>query len=76
MTKPDFLFNKGMRILLYSETKSKVEGASWERAGTSIAYYKNAIQRRRGTYYTLTFTIRCKCTSVANRIDDNDDLYI
>lgn len=58
MTKPDFLYNQGMKILQYSELD---KDNSWQRTGTSIAYYKNSIPKKEGNYYTLTFTITTKC---------------
>lgn len=56
-TKPDSLFNYGMKVLVYSE---KAEGSSWIRSGRDISYYQNNIKKdttgRSRYYYTLSFT--------------------
>ena len=61
MTKPDSLYNQGMKVLccpLYGKTV-------WKRNGTNIAYYKNSIPRSQGeNYYTLTFTINAEVKSM------------
>jgi hypothetical protein len=63
MLKPDFLYNQGMKILIYSNKDANENSFGWKRDGSSIAYYKNAIQHRPGfNFYTLTFTITAKCT--------------
>ncbi len=62
MTKPDFLYNQGMKVLLYSELDAQQNSAGWRRAGTSIAYYRNGVQRKGTNYYTLTFSLTSKCT--------------
>lgn len=62
-TKPDSLFNLGMRPVIYSVRDSCEKGVGWVRAGSEITYYPNAYQRcskdGEGTtcYYTLSFTI-------------------
>ena len=60
MTKPDFLYNQGMKVLMYSKLGSIQNNIGWHRGGINIAYYKNQIQRRGTSYYTLTFTIETK----------------
>ena len=60
MTKPDFLYNQGMKILQYSSIQAQSEGIGWQREGSMIAYYKNGIQKKGATYYTLTFSITTK----------------
>jgi len=46
-TKPDSLFNYGMRVSVYSEKKSeKSEGASgWHKGGDRISYFGNGIKK-------------------------------
>lgn len=44
-TKPDSLFNCGMKVLVYSETMNKVEGKGWHREGRDIAYYQNNFKK-------------------------------
>ena len=60
MTKPDFLYNQGIKIMMYSVMESDQCKVGWHREGTDIAYYKNQIQRKGAAYYTLTFTIESK----------------
>ena len=38
-TKPGSLFNKGMKVLVFSDKRSKTEGLGWHRDGRDIAYY-------------------------------------
>jgi hypothetical protein len=38
-TKPDSLFNFGMKVLIYSEQQNKVDGTGWHRDGRDIAYF-------------------------------------
>ena len=61
MLKPDSLYNKGMKILTYSEKRVKQFGNSWIREGDNVAYYKNCIKRSKGHYYTLSFSIDTQC---------------
>ena len=62
-TKPDSLFNLGMRPVLYSVMDADSKGAGWVRAGSDISYYPNTFIRNNSAgeglqcYYTLTFTI-------------------
>jgi cytosolic carboxypeptidase protein 2/3 len=63
LTKPDSLFNMGMRPVLYSCVNAATKGAGWVRAGSDISYYSNAFQRNNNAgegvmcYYTLSFAI-------------------
>jgi cytosolic carboxypeptidase protein 2/3 len=65
-SKPDSLFNYGMKVSMYSEqayTKNKV---GWHRGGEDISYYQNGI-RKDVTYYSkcfysLSFTYKFKYT--------------
>jgi hypothetical protein len=38
-TKPDSLFNYGMKVLVFSEQLNKAEGIGWHRDGKDIAYF-------------------------------------
>jgi hypothetical protein len=38
-TKPDSLFNLGMKVLVYSEQLNKETGIGWHRDGRDIAYF-------------------------------------
>jgi hypothetical protein len=38
-TKPDSLFNYGMKVLVFSEKKNKETGVGWHREGKDIAYF-------------------------------------
>jgi|EP01047_Picozoa_sp_COSAG01_P020674 hypothetical protein len=60
LTKPDSLYNYGMRPLVYSDTEANADGIGWQRRGEDICYYQNHIKRRQGSYYTLTFTLHTK----------------
>lgn len=62
-TKPDSLFNLGMRPVVYSVTDAKQKGVGWVRSGTDISYYGNNFVRTNNngegsnSYFTLTFTL-------------------
>ena len=62
-TKPDSLFNMGMRPVVYSCMDAAKCGTGWVRAGTDISYYGNNFARNNAAgegvnfYYTLTLTI-------------------
>lgn len=63
LTKPDSLFNLGMRPALYSCYDAMNKGVGWIRAGSDISYYSNSFVRGNtagegmSCYYTLSFTI-------------------
>lgn len=64
LTKPDSLFNLGMRPVLYSCEDAATKGVGWIRAGSDISYHVNSFNRNgntagegEATYYTLSFTI-------------------
>ncbi len=78
MVKPDFLYNQGMRVLVYSEKTAAETAVGWHRDGTGIVYYRNAVQRKGGfNYYTLTFSLACKCTLfIAQPVDDSDRVFV
>lgn len=75
MLKPDSLFNKGMKVLVYSKRRAEERRVGWTREGFDIAYYKNSIRRAKGHYYTLTYSITAEC-SFGIYLDDDDELYI
>lgn len=62
-TKPDSLFNLGMRPVVYSCLDAATKGTGWVRAGSDISYYGNTYVRGNTAgegltcYYTLSFTI-------------------
>ena len=62
-TKPDSLFNMGMRPVLYSTHDASSRGTGWVRAGTDISYYCSQYPRNnmqgegQGYYYSLSFTM-------------------
>jgi cytosolic carboxypeptidase protein 2/3 len=63
-TKPDSLFNLGMRPVLYSMSDSVNKGMGWVRGGTDISYCASSLSRVNASagegsavYYTLSFTI-------------------
>jgi hypothetical protein len=62
-TKPDSLFNLGMRPVVYSVRDAAKKNIGWVRAGADISYYGNSFLRNNSAgeglayYYTLTFTL-------------------
>ena len=61
LSKPDSLYNYGMKILWLSQKKKANEGIDWFRDGDNILYYKNWFRREgkyglERNYYTLTFS--------------------
>jgi cytosolic carboxypeptidase protein 2/3 len=65
-SKPDSLFNYGMKVSMYSEqayTKNKV---GWHKGGDDISYYQNGIRKDVSYYskcfYSLSFTYKFKYT--------------
>lgn len=73
LSKPDSLFNEGMKVLVYSEKHSEAKDIGWHRAGSKIAYYHNGIKKdlqkkaNSKTLYTMTFTF--------DFLYDDDTLY-
>lgn len=57
-SKPDSLYNQGMKILMYSNKENLNSGAGWYREGGNISYFANYIRRAgsQKTYFTLSFT--------------------
>jgi len=62
-TKPDSLFNMGMRPVVYSVQDAQNKNIGWVRSGSDISYYGNSFLRNNSAgegllyYYTLSFTI-------------------
>ena len=62
-TKPDSLFNMGMRPVVYSVQDATQKSIGWVRAGSDISYYGNSFLRNNAAgeglayYYTLSFTM-------------------
>ena len=40
-SKPDSMFNYGMKVAVYSDKKAERENVGWHRACTDISYFKN-----------------------------------
>ena len=63
LTKPDSLFNQGMRPVVYSCRDAKTKGTGWVRSGSNISYYSNPFTRGNAagegvaTYFSLSFTL-------------------
>jgi cytosolic carboxypeptidase protein 2/3 len=63
LTKPDSLFNLGMRPVVYSCLDAATKNIGWVRGGSDISYYSNSYARQNmqgeglACYYTLTFTL-------------------
>ena len=67
-TKPDSLFNFGMKVSIYSEKLAQgtnedgSNGRGWYRGGDRISYFGNNIKKDCGyacyTYYTLQFSYK------------------
>ena len=60
-TKPDSLFNFGMKVSVYSETMAE-QGTGWFKGGERISYFGNGIRKDINyyskQYYTCTFTYK------------------
>ncbi len=58
-SKPDSLFNYGMKVTMYSDKKAAAEKVGWYRACEDIKYSANGIKKNFSstkTFYTLTFS--------------------
>jgi cytosolic carboxypeptidase protein 2/3 len=59
-SKPDSIFNYGMKVSLYSEKKAESSEIGWYKGCENISYTANTIKKDVNfyskTYYTLTFT--------------------
>jgi hypothetical protein len=47
-SKPDSLFNQGMRVSVYSEKKALNQGVGWHKAGYEIKYAPNSFRKENG----------------------------
>ena len=56
-TKPDSLFNFGMKVLVYSEQQNKADGTGWHRDGRDIAYFQNSFKKVRCAHVTNPMTL-------------------
>ncbi|VVC91638.1 unnamed protein product [Leptidea sinapis] len=59
-SKPESLYNEGMRPLLYSTKDAQLHSIGWRRCGENIVYYKNdptCDEDEQIPSYTLTFNI-------------------
>lgn len=59
-SKPDSLFNFGMKVSAYSEKRATEQNESWYKTGENIKYFQNGIKKDPDVtwskfYYTLTF---------------------
>ncbi len=58
-SKPDSLFNYGMKVTQYSEKKAAAESVGWHRGCDDIRYHSNYIRKSFSStkfHYTLTFS--------------------
>ena len=53
-SKPDSLFNYGMKIAIYSEQMADTQKIGWHKGGEDISYYPNGIKKDY-TYYSKSF---------------------
>ncbi|ELT89711.1 hypothetical protein CAPTEDRAFT_104264, partial [Capitella teleta] len=71
LTKPDSLYNHGMKPLMYSERAANEKKIGWVRSGSDIKYYRNNIKYNTGKtdcwFYSLTWTASFK--------QDQDTVY-
>lgn len=44
-SKPDSLFNYGMKVSVYSDKKLEQEGVGWHKAGQNISYTLNGLKK-------------------------------
>ena len=58
LSKPDSLFNEGMKILVYSEKQSEDKDIGWHRSCNKISYFHNGIKKEQLLIlsFNLTFT--------------------
>jgi cytosolic carboxypeptidase protein 2/3 len=61
-TKPDSMFNYGMKVSVHSEKRASQEKVGWTRECTNIMYFQNGIRKDvtyySRQYYSLTFTYK------------------
>ena len=69
-SKPDSMFNYGMKVSVYSDKQADAGKAGWHRACSDISYFKNQVRKDFNFvryYYTLTFTYEFE--------HDNDNVF-
>jgi hypothetical protein len=63
-TKPDSLFNYGMKVTIYSERAAEEKKVGWFKGGEDISYFQNGIRKdvlySSKSFYTATFTHKFK----------------
>ncbi|NXG53676.1 CBPC3 carboxypeptidase, partial [Psilopogon haemacephalus] len=57
-TKPNSLYKRGLRPLMYSEADAKEHRVGWQRTGNEIKYYKTNAGRGRQQHFSLTWTFQ------------------
>ncbi|NWI16813.1 CBPC3 carboxypeptidase, partial [Crypturellus soui] len=57
-TKPNSLYKRGMRPLLYSEADARKHNVGWRRTGNEIKYYRNRAGEGGRQYFSLTWTFQ------------------
>ncbi|XP_054242758.1 cytosolic carboxypeptidase 3 [Indicator indicator] len=57
-TRPNSLYKRGLRPLMYSEADAKEHRVGWRRTGNEIKYYKNNAGQGRRQYFSLTWTFQ------------------
>ena len=69
-SKPESLYNYGMKPVLYSQIEAEKHFVGCSRVGSNIRYYRNEsmFDEDEGYSFTLTFTI--------NFPHDNDTVYL
>lgn len=45
LSKPTSLYNKGMKVLIFSKRKQEYSKTGWHRGGDNILYYQNTFRR-------------------------------
>ncbi|KFV65797.1 Cytosolic carboxypeptidase 3, partial [Dryobates pubescens] len=57
-TRPNSLYKRGLRPLMYSEADAKEHRVGWRRTGNEIKYYRNNAGQGRQQYFSLTWTFQ------------------
>ena len=65
-SKPDSLFNYGMKVSIYSEREAERNKIGWHKGGEDIGYFSNGIRKdvfySSKSFYTASFTYKFKNT--------------
>jgi len=63
-SKPDSLFNYGMKVSIYSDRLAEEKKVGWHKGGEDISYFANGIRKdvlySSKSFYTATFTYKFK----------------